>query len=218
MRPTLLLVMLVYIELGSVLAGALSGALHGLRRKFDLVGVLIIAIATALGGGMLRDILLSQGPPIALRQDAYLLTAIAGAIGCTLLASTIAQLGSALALADALSLGLFAIAGLQRAHAIGLALPSALFVGVVAGCGGGLVRDVLSRETPELLTPGHPYATAALLACVVDAIFTWGLKWTEPSGQILGIAACMAMRLVSVRHDWKLPMPPDLTSLRRRDG
>lgn len=208
--------MRIYLELGSVLAGALSGALHGLRRKFDLVGVLVIAIATGLGGGMLRDILLSEGPPIALRKDAYLLTAVAGAMVCTLFATMIAQLGSALVLADALSLGLFAIAGLQRAHAVGLALPSALFVGVVAGCGGGLVRDVLSQETPELLAPGHPYATAALLGCGVDAIFSWGLRWTEPSGQILGIAACMAMRLVGLRFNWQLPMPPDLTWRRNR--
>jgi uncharacterized membrane protein YeiH len=206
--------MRVYLELGSVLAGALSGALHGLQRKFDLVGILILAIATGLGGGMLRDTLLSEGTPIALRQDAYLLTAIAGAVVCTLFATLIARLGSALVLADALSLGLFAIAGLQRAHALGLALPSALFVGVVAGCGGGLVRDVLSRETPELLTPGHPYATAALVGCVIDAFFSWGVHWTEPSGQILGVAACMGVRLAGLRCDWKLPMPRDFTKPR----
>ncbi len=203
--------MRVYIELGSVLAGALSGALHGLRRKFDLVGIVIIAIATGLGGGMLRDVLLSQGPPVALRHEAYLLTALAGGVVCTLFATLISRLGSALALADALSLGLFAIAGLQRAYSVGLASGSAIFVGVVAGCGGGVVRDVLCRETPELLTPGIPNATAALLACLVDSTVTSLLKWAEPSGQILGITACMSVRLVALRHDWRIPMPPDLT-------
>jgi uncharacterized membrane protein YeiH len=206
----------MYIELGSVLAGALSGALHGLRRRFDLVGVLIVAVATGLGGGLLRDILLSEGAPVALRHESYLVTAIAGGVVCTLFASLIAKLGPALALADALSLGLFAIAGLQRAQHVGLALGAALFVGVVAGCGGGLVRDVLCRDTPELLTPGVPYATAALLACLVDLLVIVVLKWREPTGQVLGIASCMGVRLLALHHDWHIPMPPDLSLTTKR--
>jgi uncharacterized membrane protein YeiH len=79
-----------------------------------------------------------------------------------------------------------------------------------------LVRDILCRDTPELLIPGVPNATAALLACLVDLAVNFGLAWPEPTGQVLGIAVCMSLRLLALHHDWHIPMPPDLSPRTRR--
>src|SRR5215472_17028754 len=156
-----------YLEFTAVVFGAISGALHAKRRSFDFVGVVIIGIVSGLGGGILRDVLIGLGPVLALLSPALLAVAITLALIGVLFDTIRSNLARVYWVVDTLSLGLFAVAGLQRAQTARLSITSSIFLGVVTCVGGGLVRDVLCREIPRLLLPGQPYTVVALLAGVI---------------------------------------------------
>jgi uncharacterized membrane protein YeiH len=111
---------------------------------------------------------------------------------------------------DTLSLGLFAVAGLQRAESLGLAVTPSVFLGVVTCVGGGLVRDVLCRETPELLLPGQPYTIIAVFAGVVYKSASRWLQLAPLTAELLAVAATFALRSFVAWQDWVTPIPPDL--------
>src|SRR5262245_4673413 len=123
--PTLLL------ELPAIVAGSLSGGGHAVAKKLDGVGVVALAIATGLGGGIIRDVLLSTGPPLALTQSAYLVTAFIGAVAAFFFSGYLARARPLLKIIDALALGIFATAGAERALDVGVHVPGALLVGVL---------------------------------------------------------------------------------------
>src|SRR5215467_5200278 len=156
-----------YLEYTAVVFGAVSGALHAKRRSFDFVGVVIIGIVSGLGGGLVRDVLIGRGPVLALQSPVLLVVAIASSLIGVLFDTIWRQLEQVYWIVDSLSLGLFAVAGLQRAQTARLSITSSIFLGVVTCVGGSLVRDVLCRETPRLLLPGQPYTVVALFAGVI---------------------------------------------------
>ncbi|MBZ4397668.1 MULTISPECIES: trimeric intracellular cation channel family protein [unclassified Myxococcus] len=199
-----------YLELTSVAAGAVSGALHAQRRTFDFVGVVVIGIATGLGGGIIRDVMLGQGPALALRTSALLITAAVAALLGALFGTLVSLLGRPLWVVDTLSLGLFTAVGLQRAQAAGLDVVPSLFLGVVTGVGGGVVRDVLCRETPVLLLSGQPYSVAALFAGSVYLTALRGFGLPQLTAEALATAAAFSLRLVAAWRGWMVPPLPDL--------
>src|SRR5262245_53066018 len=112
-----------YLEFTAVSSGALSGALHAKRRSFDFVGVVIIGIVSGLGGGLVRDVLLGSGPVLALQSPALLDVAIVSSLVGVLFVDTLVnRVGRVYWVIDSLSLGLFAVAGLQRAQTAGLSV------------------------------------------------------------------------------------------------
>lgn len=199
-----------YIEYASAAAGAVSWALHAQRRAFDFVGVVVIGICSGLGGGVIRDVLLGQGPVLALRSPRLLIIAIFASLVGALLSSFTQVLRRPKWLLDSLTLGLFAVAGLQRGEAAGLDWVPCLLLGVVTCVGGGVVRDVLCRETPDLLLPGQPYSLSALLAGVVYLSAIRGLNLAPIIAELLAIGASLAMRIVTAWIGWEVPTPPDL--------
>lgn len=207
----------LYVELTAVAVGAVSGSLHAQRRGFDLVGVVIIGLIGGLGGGLIRDVLLGLGPVLALRSPAYLITAMIAAPCGVLFATLIGRLSRPIWVVDTLALGLFTVAGMQRAHAAGLGILPSLLLGVITGVGGGIVRDVLCRETPILLLPGTPYTPVSLLAGMVYLLALRSLDLPAMTAELLAIAAAFGFRSLAVWRGWRLPMPPDLPgSLKRR--
>ncbi len=199
------------IEIAAVGVGAISGALHGVRREYDLVGVTVIAVVSGVGGGIIRDILLAQGPVLALRHPTLLLAALLGAAAGMLFGQKTAYLRQVFWLSEALALGLLTVAGIQRAEEVGLRIIPGLFLGVLTGTGSGLLRDVLCRETPVMLMPGPPYAAAALFGGVTYYTTEIGLGWPVVVCEWLGILAAFTLRAVGTWRHWVMPRHQELS-------
>jgi len=193
------------VELTAVAVGAISGSLHAIRREYDLVGITVIGVIGGLGGGIVRDLLLSQGPVLALQQKGLLLTAFLGAGVGMLLGQRTAHFRAVFWFFEALALGLFTVAGIQRAEEVGLRVIPAIFLGVATGTGGGLLRDILCRETPVLLMPGPPYAVTALFGGLTYFGVRLGLDWPVVVSEWLGILAAFGLRAVGTRRRWVIP-------------
>jgi uncharacterized membrane protein YeiH len=199
-----------YVEFTAVAAGAVSGALHARSRRFDFVGIVIIGLVSGLGGGLIRDALLGVGPALALAQEQLLNTALASALVGGLFGTMFRPLAKPIWVIDTLALGVFAVAGLQRANSAGLAIVPSIFLGVVTCVGGGLVRDVLCRETPKLLLPGQPYTPIALVAGVVYMAAIRYFVLTPFVAEMLAVSSAFLLRLVIVWRGWILPSPHDI--------
>lgn len=196
------------VEFSGVAAGGLAGALEARRNRtyhYDLIGVLGLAAITALGGGITRDTLIQKGPPLAFLDARYLLVAL-GAGGFALLFGSRAGQGldRFVWIADAASLGLFAVAGVSRALNAGLTVLPALILGLITAVGGGSLRDVLMGRTPKVFEHGEPYALAALLAVLVF-LGCEGLGWDRSVSTAAGALSGLALKLLARRFQWTTP-------------
>ncbi|MCU4159685.1 trimeric intracellular cation channel family protein [Acidiphilium sp. AL] len=182
---------------------ALSGAVLGARREMDLFGVLVLAFVTAVSGGIMRDVLIGAIPPEAFSSWHTLAIAlIAGLLGFVLY-DRLEILRNPVQIFDAAGLGIFAVAGTQKALEYGLNPPMAAILGMVSGIGGGMARDVLTAQVPIVLRTDI-YALAALAAAlVVIAGHAFGL----PSAltDLPGVALCLFLRLMALYGGWRLP-------------
>lgn len=191
--------------LGTFVFG-LSGGTLAVRRGLDLVGVLALATAAALAGGMIRDVLLGAAPPAALADQRFLLAAGAAGLAAFLAHPLIARLGKPVMAFDALGLGLFAVTGCRKALEAGLGPVPCLLLGVLTAVGGGALRDLLVAEVPRVLRE-EVYALAALLGA---AVVVAGDRLALPDGPaaLLGVLAAFALRVVSLRRGWRAPRSP----------
>lgn len=198
--------LVLWMDLTGVYVFGLTGGTLAVRHRLDLVGVLVLSLATALAGGVIRDAVLGAGPPATFRDDRYLWVALAAGLTAFAAHPLINRLGKPVMVLDALGLGLFAVAGCQKALAAGLTpLPSVL-LGVVTAAGGGVVRDVLVCEVPRVLRE-EIYASAAVLgAVIVVAGEHAGLP--GPLVAAAGVLAAFALRVVSVLRGWSAPRAP----------
>ena len=140
-----------WIELAAVLVSALSGALLAAKgREFDVGGVAALALVAGLGGGIIRDVLLGQGAPAALRDERYLIAVLAATGLGFFFAGTLNQFQGLLIVLDAAALGLYSVVGADKADQAGLPAISAVLLGAITGVGGGIMRDLLSGTTPVI--------------------------------------------------------------------
>lgn len=193
------------IDFLGVFAGALGGALaavRDLRYKYDLVGVTGLALASALGGGITRDLILQQGPPLAFVDVRYLLTALIGAAVGMLFGARIGKnTERVIVMIDAAGLGLFAVAGSTRALNAGLSRLPAFLLGVVTAVGGGCIRDVLGGRTPKIFERGELYAIAAALGSAVFLLGD-GLHLSRETSTVLGAVCGFGLRILALRYHW----------------
>jgi uncharacterized membrane protein YeiH len=197
--------MMAIIEAVGVFAFAVSGALLAVRRGFDIVGVLVLAVLTAIGGGVLRDVLLGDTPPDAFTEWPYFAAPIAAALVTFRFANAIERSMRALLLADAAGLGLFCVAGTVKALDYGLGPLPAAALGVTTGVGGGLLRDVVARETPVLVDPrSELYAIPAIGGALAVAVL-WELEAYAPVYGLAIAAAIFLVRLAALKRGWRAP-------------
>jgi uncharacterized membrane protein YeiH len=199
--------MMAVIEAVGVFAFGLSGALVAVRRGFDVVGVLVLAVVTAIGGGVLRDVILGDTPPDAFEEWPYFAAPIAAA-GLTFVFSPAVERSMRLVLlADAAGLGLFCVAGTVKALDYGLGLLPAAALGVTTAAGGGLLRDIIARETPVLVDPRYElYAVPAAAGALVVAVL-WELETYEPMFGLAVAAGIFLVRLAALKRGWRAPAP-----------
>jgi uncharacterized membrane protein YeiH len=194
-------------DLGATFVWAVSGAGLGVRYGYDYTGIFTMAFVSALGGGLLRDGLFLQHVPVAIHNPNYLIVVLCGAIVGTL--GTLAAGGrkpsrayqGALDTVDALGLGAYACVGAQMTLEMGLSIPAAIFVGVVNGVGGGLLRDVLVNRI--WLLPGQILALAALAGVSLFVVLFKFTTLTAGEAAWAAIALTFVIRMLAIRFDWR---------------
>lgn len=199
----------IWVSYVAVAVGGIAGASHAARRGFDVIGVLGLAVATGLGGLLLRDILLQKGTPVVLTDPRYLLAAAIAALGGFFFAGSIARPHRPLIVLDALSLGLFVSLGASAALYFQLSWIAAIFLGVTTAVGGGLLRDLLSGQTPTLLQPGIISGLAALIGAMVFVLLSWA-NWPAFWIQVVTISTVFAVRIGAIWRRWEAPRPVDM--------
>ncbi|HWD06843.1 MAG TPA: trimeric intracellular cation channel family protein [Amycolatopsis sp.] len=196
--------MLTALEFLGLVAFAASGALAAVRERLDVFGVIVVGLTTALGGGIIRDVLLGIHPPTTLANWPYLVVCAATALIVFAFHPQVARLRRAVLLADALGLGVFATAGTTVALNAGAAPYAACLIGMTSGIGGGAMRDLLLREIPLVLRK-EIYAVAALAGAVLVAV---GHALPLPQGLVTTVAAAVVVtiRLVALWRRWNAPV------------
>jgi uncharacterized membrane protein YeiH len=194
----------IALDLAATFLFAVTGALAAIRKRYELVGILVLAFVTGLGGALLRDgLFLQEGPPAVVSDGRYLAAVLAGAGAAAFFARHLHRLRLLFVVADALALGLYGMVGAQKSLAAGLPVLTASVVGVVNAVGGGLLRDVLVREEPLVFKPGEFYALAALAGVVLFLLVAVQFQISAPRAAAAGIAVAFAVRLLSIRLGWR---------------
>jgi uncharacterized membrane protein YeiH len=190
-----------------VLTFAVSGALVAVERRFDLIGALVLAAVTAIGGGSIRDVIVGALPPASFTNEPLLWAVAATAVATFYLHRRLRLESGWLYALDTLGLAIFAALGAERGLAFGLGLWGSVFAGAVSGVGGGVLRDVLSGQIPGIFyRAGDFYASAA----AVGALVTFALYGVQPDVAVLaGIAVTAAVRVGSRLLKLQLPVPRD---------
>ena len=183
----------------------LTGALVARRLGYDLIGVFVLAFATGVGGGLIRDALLRGTGPVVALTDARFMGAIlmATLLGIFRFTTRLETYNRLVAVLDAIGLGAFAVVGTDMALRADLHWLAAIFVGVANAVGGGLLRDLLIRMEPLLLKPGQFYALAAVLGAGVYVAMTKGGHVPVLPAAICATGATVAFRLLAIIFNWK---------------
>ncbi|MGJ9426389.1 trimeric intracellular cation channel family protein [Nesterenkonia halotolerans] len=198
-------ILLLAVELIGTFAFAVSGALLAARKGFDVVGSVLLASMAGLGGGVIRDVLIGYGPPLALENPVYLAPVLlAVALVMTgLLHET--RLRRTLLVFDAVGLSLFCLTGTVIAWEAGLTELACVLLGISTAVGGGAMRDVVANETPQIFNPRGVYAVPAMLgaALTVTALsLELSLVWAGP---VIALVV-FALRMISLRRGWRVPL------------
>lgn len=183
---------------------ALSGATLAVRHRLDLFGVIVLACAAAVSGGIVRDLLIGAQPPTALADWRYLATAIVAGVFTFRHCRTIERLRNPVQLFDAAGLALFAVLGTEKALQFGLSPFAATLLGMTTGIGGGIMRDLLVVRVPVVLQ-AELYAVAALAGGLVVALADCFDQPHSPA-MVAGAIACFGLRYMAIRHGWRLPV------------
>ena len=196
--------LLYALDLAGTLLFAIEGATAAITGNLDLLGIMVLAFSTALGGGIIRDLFIGSIPPNALRDWRYSATAFIGAGAVFFLHQFVQAVPARVIIVlDASGLSLFAIAGAQKALMFEMPPFIAILMGGITGVGGGTIRDVLLARIPLVLR-SDIYATAALLGAAV-MVLCRRLGLSQSVSAMLGGAACFTLRVVSVWRHWNLP-------------
>lgn len=207
------------IEIIGTIAFASSGAMVGIKKQMDLLGVCVLGMTTAVGGGMIRDLILGVNPPVMFQNPTYALLAIAFSVlifyGMYFFQGKITHskfyelYDKLMMVFDSLGLGLFTVVGVTAAINIGYETTGFLqiFVGVLTGVGGGVLRDIMAGNTPYIFVK-HVYASASIVGAVICVLV--GLKFSELTAMLVGAAVVFVIRILAAHFKWNLPRIPQL--------
>ena len=193
------------LDLVGVFVFALSGGLVAVRKRLDLFGVLVLAGAAALGGGVMRDVLIGQLPPVGLSDWRLVTAACLAGLVTFLFHPGVARISKLVRILDAAGLAAFAVAGSLKALGVGTAPMTAVLVGVITAIGGGMLRDVLAGQVPEVLRR-ELYAVPALLGSTLVVIAYRAHHLTETVVWSV-VAVVFAVRMTAVVLDLNAPTP-----------
>ena len=198
--------LLLALDLTGTFAFALNGALTALRMaRLDIVGVVTLGMITALGGGIIRDVLLGSLPPATFSDWRYLAVAAGGGLVAFFAGRRLDRLTTPITVLDAAGLSLFAVTGASKALSFGLGPAQAVLLGAITAVGGGTLRDVLIRQIPSVLSTGL-YAIPALVGAAITVV-AGRLGGYGIATAIVAAGVCFAIRMVGVRYGLNAPAP-----------
>ncbi|MCF2707396.1 trimeric intracellular cation channel family protein [Arcanobacterium haemolyticum] len=192
-----------FLDVCGVFVSGILGGMVAREKHFDIIGFFALAVMAALGGGMLRDVLLQQGFPVALTDPYYLAAALSGAIIAFLLRMTGKWWNRFFIVSDAFVIGAWSAVGTVKALSAGLGVLPAMMLGVITAVGGGAIRDVAVGRVPAVFGGNTLYATASLLG-TLPCIVLWKMGYPTVatlSSALLGGGICIAARW----YKWRLP-------------
>lgn len=192
------------VDLLGVLANGLLGGAIARVERLDPVGFVVLALVSALGGGLLRDVLLQAHPPAALGNEWYLIVAVVAAVIAYLLRFEGRWWNRTFPVLDGLALGCWAAVGAQKTLLYGLGWMPAILLGTVTAVGGGMIRDLLVGRRPAIFGGNTLYATCAVVASVVAVIAHFVLPF-DAVGVLIATVVGMTLVLVARHRDWRLP-------------
>ncbi len=194
-------------DYGATFLWAVSGALLGARYGYDVIGIMILALVSATGGGLLRDgLFLQDGPPLLVRSPVYLGLVVLATVFVVVLGKRVQAIKGfypLVSMVDALGLGAYAVVGMNRASVLGISLLGVVLVGMVNAVGGGVLRSVLIAREPHLMRPGTLEAVAALFGCALYLLLTRTLDLRVTQAAWITIAVVFGIRALSVRFGIK---------------
>lgn len=182
---------------------AVSGGFRAVKHELDLLGVLVLSTATGIGGGVIRDVIFGTTPPLSFCDENYLLVCILAGLTVFLIAPRIARRWDMVLIADAVGLGLFTAIGAEKAISMGLGPIGIMLSGAITATGGGIIRDILVREIPDVLRTDF-YATASIAG---GALFYLSIRLGTDSFQafIISLLFTISLRLIAMYAGFKLP-------------
>jgi uncharacterized membrane protein YeiH len=196
--------LLLVLDLAGTFVFGMEGAMAAIRHELDFFGVLVLAFTTALVGGVIRDLLIGAVPPASLRDNRYAATAFAAGAAVFVFHHFVVKIPMPVIIGlDAAGLGLFAVAGTEKALEFGISPFIAVLLGTITGVGGGTVRDMFLAQVPSILR-SDIYATAALLGAIV-LVIARRLGTSPTVAAFLGGTFCFVLRMVAVWQHWNLP-------------
>ena len=191
-------------DYGATFLWAVSGALLAARRGYDVIGMLILALVSATGGGLLRDgLFLQDGPPLVVQSPWYLGLVVLATLFVVLFGRRVQQVKAfdrLVIMVDALGLGAYAVVGISRASALGLSLLGVVLVGMVNAVGGSVLRSILLVREPHLFRPGTLEAVAALIGCFVFILLEQFLGVDQLLAAWITILLVFLIRALSLRY------------------
>lgn len=182
---------------------AITGAVKGVRNRLDFLGVIVFAITVGCGGGMLRDMLLGAVPVAAFKDNAYVFVCILAGIAVFLFSPKAVGKWSIIIYCDAIGLGVFTALGCAKAQSLGVGIIGTMISGVFSAVGGGVIRDVFSKEIPMVFTSDF-YASASIIGALSYMLLSRFL-----SGNVLLFSTALittVMRVIGYRCHWRLPV------------
>lgn len=191
------------LEMLGTVAFAFSGALAGFNKQMDIFGIFVVAFATAMGGGMLRDVLIGNTPVIWMQDLTYLLVVAIGTVIALIFRKRLLYLRLSLFLFDTIGLGIFTIIGIEKGIEAGLHPIVCITLGTMTGCFGGVVRDILCNDIPVIFRK-EIYATI----CILGGLVFFLLKQINLTNDLIYVLTSLLIiffRLVAVKYKWSLP-------------
>ena len=190
------------LDLIAIILFAITGALSAAKRGYDWIGAVSIACVTGCGGGLTRDILLNVRP-VFLEHEAYIWAVFAAVLLSIYFFPLVSRMGWIFLVADALGLAMYAVIGTQKSLNSGLGISAAILIGTLNAIGGGLIRDILTREEASLLKPGQWYAGIAFGGSVLFCLLSRLLHVPPAVGGTFVILVAFTVRIVAHRYDFQ---------------
>ena len=200
----------VAIELFAAVMGAIAGALRGCLNKLDWIGVCFLALATALGGGLLRDMIMPTNSVYMLDNPIAVITCVSVALLVFYFSGLFESNRMPMIIADIISVGLFAFLGAEKALVHGYSTLPCILMGVLTAVGGGALRDICLGETPQIFRQSNYYAVASI-AGSITYVGLVELHVIKAVACIACVAVTLALRLLSIKYNWQTPGPYDLS-------
>lgn len=197
--------LIFFFDLFGTIIFAITGAVKGVRQRLDFLGVIVFSITVGCAGGMIRDCLIGSLPAMALVDSSYLVVCIITGVIVFFIAPKVVGRWRIILFCDAIGLGVFTAIGAEKAMALGIGPVGQVLAGVIGAVGGGVLRDVFSKEIPSVLTSDF-YATASIIGAVLYVVLeqftgiSYGLRF------LLTASTTILLRVLAIQYNFHLPV------------